>query len=196
MIITQKCHANRVTFDFEPDTLSYTRSDSYGSHSFQLPYGSIGMDPRLTTERNGTLFNGAILLSLWGLAQAAFNLGHGDLLGLIFIFPGALCFLLHAMTKTTITSLSSDAGEIALLHDSQFDRIMSEIRERRKKQLLDWYGNINFANDPEEEIRKFHWLHSQQLISADQLQKIINTIRNADNSGLLEEYDESPPPQQ
>lgn len=196
MIITQKSHANRVTFDFEPDTLTYTRSDSYGSHSFQLPYGSIGMDPRLTTERNGTLFNGAILLSLWGFAQAAFNLGHGDLLGLIFIFPGALCFLLHAMAKTTITSLNSDAGEIALLHDSQFDRIMSEIRERRKKQLLDWYGNINFANDPEEEIRKFHWLHSQQLISADQLQKIINTIRNADNSGLLEEYDESPPPQQ
>ena len=196
MIITQKCHANRVTFNFEPDTLTYTRSDSYGSHSFQLPYGSIGMDPRLTTERNGTLFNGAILLSLWGLAQAAFNLGHGDPLGLIFIFPGALCFLLHTMAKTTITSLSSDAGEIALLHDSQFDRIMSEIRERRKKQLLDWYGNINFANDPEEEIRKFHWLHSQQLISADQLQKIINTIRNADNSGLLEEYDESPPPQQ
>jgi hypothetical protein len=73
---------------------------------------------------------------------------------------------------------------------------MSEIRARRKKQLLDWYGNINFANDPEEEIRKFHWLHSQQLISADQLQKIINTIRNADNSGLLEEYDDSPPPQQ
>lgn len=193
MMITQRRYSTSFTFDFEPDTLTYTRSDPYGSHSFQLPYGSIGMDPRLTTERNGTLFNGAILLSAWGLGQTAYALAHGDFFGFIFLVPGALCFLLHAMTKSTITSLDSDAGEIALLHDTKFDRIMMEIRERRKKQLLDWYGNINFANDPEEEIKKFHWLHSQRLISADQLQKIIAAIRNADNPGV-DEYDEPTPP--
>ena len=195
MIITQRRNFNTFTFDFGSEALTYTRSDSYGSHSSELPYGSIGMDPRLITERNGTLFNGAILLSAWGLAQAAHSLAHGDWFGLIFLFPGVACFLIHALTKTTITSLGSDDGEIALLHDGNHDRIMAEIRERRKKQLLDWYGNINFANDPEEEIRKFHWLHSQNLISADQLQKIIAAIRNAD-TGDQDRYEEYLPPQQ
>jgi hypothetical protein len=72
---------------------------------------------------------------------------------------------------------------------------MEEIRERRKKQLLEWYGNINFANDPEEEIRKFHWLHSQHLISAGQLEQIITTIRNADPEGFETAEDPVPPQQ-
>ncbi|MGE4440853.1 MAG: hypothetical protein AB7D27_05105 [Desulfomicrobium sp.] len=195
MIITQRSYSTTITFDFEQEALTYTRADAYGSHSFQLPYGSIGMDPRLTTERNGGLFNGAILLSAWGMAQAVYTMARGDMLGAIFLLPGAACFLLHAALKTRITSLSSDDGEIALLHDRNCDRIMTEIRERRKKQLLEWYGNINFANDPEEEIRKFHWLHSQHLISAGQLQQIITTIRNADPEGY-EGVEEPFPPQQ
>lgn len=195
MIITQRRNFNTFTFDFGSEALTYTRSDSYGSHSSELPYGSIGMDPRLITEQNGTLFNGAILLSAWGLAQTAHAMLHGDMTGLIFLFPGAACFLVHALTRTTITSLGSDAGEIALLMDEKHDTIMSEIRERRKKQLLDWYGNINFSNDPEEEIQKFEWLHSQHLISSAQLQRAISAIRNADGT-VPEEYDEPIPPRQ
>jgi hypothetical protein len=195
MLITQQRFSHTISFEFEPETLTYTRSDANGSHSFQLPYGSIGMDPHQTTERNGTLFNGGILLSAWGLAQAAYALAHGDLLGVIFLVPGLACLLFHALAKIELTSLSSDAGEIALLHDKNYDRIMEEIRERRKKQLLDWYGNINFANDPEEEIRKFHWLHSQHLISEGQLEQIVTTIRNADPEGSEIVEDPFPPRQ-
>ena len=195
MIITQRSFSTVITFAFERDALTYTRSDSYGAHSFQLPYGSIGMDPRTTSERNGALFTGSILLSAWGLAQAAYTTIRGDLLGTVFLLPGALCFLLHAALKTHITSLSSDEGEIAILHDKNFDTIMKEIRERRKTQLLDWYGNINFANDPEDEIEKFEWLHSQRLITTDQLQRIVTTIRNAD-TGEQDRFEDPLPPHQ
>ena len=195
MIITQRSYSTTITFDFGQDALTYTRADAYGSHSFQLPYGSIGMDPRVTTERNGALFNGAILLSAWGMAQGVYTMARGDMLGAIFFLPGAACFLLHAALRTRITSLSSDEGEIALLHDRDFDRIMTEIRERRKTQLLDWYGNRDFSNDPEEEIQKFEWLHSQRLITSDQLQRIVTTIRNAD-TGDQDRYEETLPPHQ
>lgn len=195
MNITQRSYSTTITFDFEQDALTYTRVDAYGSHSFQLPYGSIGMDPRMTSERNGTLFSGAILLSAWGMAQAAYTMIRGDLLGAIFMLPGGLCFLLHAALKTNITSLNSDEGEIAIMHDGNFERIMSEIRERRKKQLLDWYGNIDFGNDPEEEIQKFEWLHSQRIITSDQLQRIVNTIRNAD-TGDQDRFEDPAPPHQ
>ena len=104
MIITQRSYSTTITFDFEQDALTYSRADAYGSHSIQLPYGSIGMDPRVTTERNGTLFNGAILLTAWGMAQAAYTMARGDMLGAIFLLPGAACFLLHAALKTSITS--------------------------------------------------------------------------------------------
>lgn len=195
MLITQQRFSHTFSFEFEPQALTYTRSDAYGSHSFELPYGSIGMDPRQTTERNGALFSGGILLSAWGLAQAGYTLAHGDLFGVIFLVPGLACLLFHALAKIELTSLSSDAGEIALLHDKNFERIMGEIRERRKKQLLDWYGNINFANDPEEEIRKFHWLHSQHLISQGQLEQIVTAIRNADPEGM-DSVEEPFPPRQ
>ncbi|GAB6113733.1 hypothetical protein [Desulfomicrobium salsuginis] len=195
MNITQRSYSTTITFDFEQDALTYTRADAYGSHSFQLPYGSIGMDPRMTSERNGTLFSGAILLAAWGMAQAAYTMIRGDLLGAIFMLPGGLCFLLHAALKTNITSLNSDEGEIAIMHDGNFERIMSEIRERRKKQLLDWYGNIDFGNDPEEEIQKFEWLHSQRIITSDQLQRIVNTIRNAD-TGDQDRFEDPAPPHQ
>jgi hypothetical protein len=138
------------------------------------------MDPRVVTERNGGLFTGAVLLLAWGLAQTAHALLHNDLTGLVFLVPGPLCLLVHAASRSTITYLTSDDGEIAIFHDKHHDLIMTEIRERRKKQLLDWYGNINFANDPEDEIRKFHWLHTQNLINAEQLQRIVTTIRDAD----------------
>lgn len=195
MIITQRNYSHSITFDFQPEALTYARSDSYGSHSFQLPYGSINMDPRFTTERNGSLFTGSILLSAWGLAQAGHALLHGDASGLIFLVPGAACFLIHAVTRTTITSLGSDSGEIAIMHDRKYELVMTEIRERRKKQLLEWYGNINFANDPEEEIQKFEWLHSQHLISSDQLQRAISAIRSADGP-TPEEYEGPVPPRQ
>ena len=195
MIITQRSYSTTLTFEFAQDALTYTRADAYGSHSFNLPYGSIGMDPRTTTERNGALFTGAIILLAWGMGQAAYTMIRGDLLGAIFLLPGAACLLLHAAMKTGITSLSSDEGEIALLHDKHFDRIMTEIRERRKAQLLDWYGNINFANDPEDEIQKFEWLHSQRLITSEQLRRIVNTIRNADTAEL-DRFEEHLPPHQ
>lgn len=195
MIITQRSYSTTITFGFDQDALTYTRTDVYGSHSVQLPYGSIGMDPRTTTERNGGLFTGAIILLAWGMAQAAYTMIRGDLLGAIFLLPGAACFLLHAAMKTSITSLSSDEGEIALLHDKHFDRIMTEIRERRKAQLLDWYGNINFANDPEDEIQKFEWLYSQRLITSEQFQRIVTTIRNADTADL-DRFEEHLPPHQ
>ncbi len=180
MNITQRNRGGRATFRFDSDKLTHTRSDSHGAHCVQLPYGSIGMDPRVVTERNGGLFTGAVLLLAWGLAQTAHALLHNDLTGLVFLVPGPLCLLVHAASRSTITYLTSDDGEIAIFHDKHHDLIMTEIRERRKKQLLDWYGNINFANDPEDEIRKFHWLHTQNLINAEQLQRIVTTIRDAD----------------
>lgn len=180
MDFTQRSRTDRATFHFDQDKLIHTRSDSHGAHRVSLPYGSIGMDPRVVTERNGTLFTGAILLLVWGCAQTIHAAWHGDWSGLLFLAPGPFCLLLHALSGFTVTYLGSDDGEIAIFHDKNHDLIMAEIRERRKRQLLDWYGNINFANDPEDEIRKFHWLHSQDLINADQLQRIVTTIRNAD----------------
>lgn len=195
MNFTQHSHTGRTSFHFDPDKLTHTRSDSHGSHSVSLSYGSIGMDPRMATERNGALFTGAVLLLVWGCAQAFHTAWNGDWSGLIFLAPGPFCLLLHAINTTTVTYLDSEDGDIAIFHDKNHDLIMAEILERRKRQLLEWYGSIDFTNDPEEEIRKFHWLHSQDLINADQLQRIVTTIRNADTHDQ-DGFDDHLPPRQ
>lgn len=195
MLVSQKKFTQSTTFKFGSEALTYSRHDAYGSHSFEIPYGSISMDPRYTTEKHGALFYGGVVLALWGAAQALYCVLDGNTTGFIFLLPGALCLILHRAASIKITSLHSDAGEIALLQDKHHDLVMTEIRERRKKQLLDWYGNINFANDPEDEIRKFHWLHSQNLISEDQLQRLVTAIRNADTQDQ-DGFDEPTPPRQ
>lgn len=195
MIITQRSYSQTTTFQFDDDTLTHSRSDCQGSHALTLPYGSIGMEPRIISERNGTLFSGGLLLILWGTALCAYHLLQGDILGLLFLFPGLSALALHGFMKTTITLLNSDAGEIAIFHGKHFDSIMQEIRARRKGQLLEWYGKINFANDPEDEIRKFTWLHTQDLIDDKQLESIITTIRESDSSLLEEPEDPSAPRQ-
>lgn len=195
MNILQRLTATRTTFTFDTDSLTHARSDMHGAHTFTLPYGSIGMDPRDSVERNHILFTGGILLLLWGLAEALRSLLQGDLLGLLMLLPGAIACVLHYTTAFTATYLTSDAGDIAILHDGQQDRILNEIKERRSRQLLDWYGNINFANDPEDEIRKFHWLHSQNLISDDKLKHIIEAIE-ANEGVSSDEFDEPSIPHQ
>jgi len=60
MHITQRRFTNVVCFEFELDTLKYSRSDAYGMHSLQIPYGSISMDPRVSVERSSALFHGAL----------------------------------------------------------------------------------------------------------------------------------------
>ena len=70
--------------------------------------------------------------------------------------------------------------------------------EQKQREIASKGGSAsggNFANDPEDEIRKFHWLHSQHLISADQLQRIITTIRDADTHDQ-DSFDEPSPPRQ
>lgn len=182
MNIIQRRTSTKATFTFNGDNLTHSRSDIHGAHTFTLPYGSIGMDPRDSVERNDVLFTGGILLLLWGLAETLRSLLHGDLSGLLMLLPGAIACVLHRATAFTATYLTSDGGDIAILHDGQQDKILNEIKDRRSHQLLDWYGNINFANDPEDEIRKFHWLHSQNLISDDKLKSIIEAIEAHDGA--------------
>jgi hypothetical protein len=134
-------------------------------------------------------------LFFWGIAQAAYTLLHADVYGLLFLLPAPACLAAHALIRASVVYLPSDSGELSLLHDKQYDTLMQEIRTRRKKQLLDWYGKIDFRNDPEEEIRKFHWLHAENLISEDQLLRTIAVIRDAENSEN-EEYGEPTPPRQ
>lgn len=195
MDITQRRITTTTTFRFDAETLTHSRTDLQGAHSTELPYGSIGMDPHTNVERNDILFCGGLLLLLWGLSQALHGLLHDDVLALVFLFPGLAGLILYRLTSITVTYLDSDDGEIAVLHDGQQDRVIEEIARRRKNQLLDWYGTINFANDPDDEIRKFHWLHSQQLISDDRLERIIEAIRTAEAS-RQDDFEEPGLPQQ
>lgn len=164
---------------FTTDTLTCTKKDIFGSHTLTLPYGSISTTRRIVSEQNGMLWVGGILSLLWGIAESLRALLQADMTGVLYCLPGLAAMILHHIAKTTVTYLNSDAGEIALLHDKNHEIILEEILIRRRKQLLDRYGNINFANDPTDEIRKFTWLHTENLIDATQLHEIIETIRNA-----------------
>ena len=195
MRIVQKSPLLSTSFVFEAENLICVRKDWHGVQRLEVPYGSIRMEPGSGLEQNAALFACAVALFFWGLVQAAHALLHADPYGPLFLLAAPACLAAHALIRAEVVYLPSDAGEISLLRNGRYDTLMEEINKRRKKQLLEWYGDIDFGNDPEEEIRKFHWLHSEHLISEDQLRRTIAIIRDAETVDG-EEYSDPTPPHQ
>lgn len=164
MDTTQRKALTVTHFHFSSETLKYTRHDIQGVHGFRVAYANIIMAPRIATERNAALLTGAVLLGAWGLVAAVHALALGDTLGIMYLIPGPLCALLYVWSSVTSTWLGTEEGDVGIIHGPQHDQIFTEIRDRRKKQLLDWYGTVDFANDPEDEIKKFSWLYYQHII--------------------------------
>jgi hypothetical protein len=128
-------------------------------------------------EQNAWLRNAGILCLIIGVVNAGIFLLEADhLKTLVWLISGVICLAIHWTSKTEFTVLSCDAGEILIIKDNKHDQILEEIRRRRKNLIMGLYENINFENNPEDEVAKFLWLKDQGYISEKKLRSIIEQI--------------------
>ncbi len=179
MEIEQKHGFNRTQFVFDRDHLSYTRKHSGGSLSFDLNYVDIPMENGDIEERSPWFcYAGIVLMIIWFCHTMA---------GFITPFPSSgplwpwllsaiACLGIYRYTATHFTVFETDKGTLYLIFNHQHETVMDEITSRRKSQLLSWYGEIDYTNDPNEEIQKFHWLKEQGVIGDKEFESICTRI--------------------
>ena len=65
-----------------------------------------------------------------------------------------------------------------MVKNKQHDNLISEISSRRKGQLLSWYGELDYSNDPNAELEKFKWLMSEGAIGEVEYMRIAGKLKN------------------
>lgn len=182
MQITQKKMSNRHTFSFNDDSLNFAYSDKSGSGDVDIPYAHFPQKSFIKIDQNEWLRNVGILWVIIGVLQfgTALYAGHFAVATMFWLTLGAICLAWAHYSKVKYTVYQAEKGSIYVIQDrNTHDQIISEIRSRRKKQLLDWYGEIDTENAPENEIEKYKWLCEQEVLSKQEAEQKISQVQLA-----------------
>lgn len=189
----QRRFFNQTSFDFGEDKLKYMVKRNSAKKVTSFRYADINMkDLFELEERNDWYRNAGVFWIILGSLQMFYRFQSEQTFKLSFwVLVGFIFVGIYSVIKTSYTIFeASNDSNILVIQNKAHDTIIKELRERRKKQLLAMYGEINFYNNEEDEIRKFEWLLEHEAISekefADIKNKIIITYQtgNRDNNRI------------
>lgn len=175
------------TFSFGDEKLNFAFKDKTGSADFDVYYADIPFKTSITIERNEWLRNVGVIWIVLGLIQtfAAIYTQKFSLDSAFWLYIGIFCLIGFYFTKTIYTVFRTDKGNIFVIQGKKHDAILQEIVDRRRKQFLAWYGEINLNNEIENEVNKFKWLQSLNIISEKEAESKIAQIHLSSNQELL-----------
>lgn len=182
MKIEQRKLSNRHTFTFETDRLNFAYRDKSGAGDIDIPYADFPLKSSTRIDQNFWLRNVGYIWCAVGAIQIALALfTDRPLIGAGFwLLLGVGCLLWAHFTKVTYSVFSTDRGSVWVIQDpNNHDRVIDEIRSRRRAQLLAWYGDINLENGLDKEIGKFRWLEEQQALTTEEAEQRIAQVRAA-----------------
>ena len=182
MEIEQKRLSNRHTFTFNSDNLNFAYRDKSGSGDVDIPYAEFPLKSSTRIDQNLWLRNIGYLWCALGTIQVGYAITtQKSLSGTGFwLLVGLGCLLWAHFTKVSYSVFSTDKGSVWIIQDAKtHDRIVKEMRSRRKNQLLAWYGDINLENGLEKEVGKFRWLAAQQALTTEEAEQRIGQIEAA-----------------
>ena len=181
MEIKQKRLSNNHTFTFEDEHVNFAFKDKTGSDDFDFNYADFPDKSSISIEQNEWLRNVGFLWCLLGVYRiGSYIYNEQPLTGTGFwLMLGIICLVWFACTKVKYSVFKTERGNVYVIQDGKHEQIVSEIKSRKKKQLLDWYGDINLDNDKENEIEKFKWLAKQKVISEAEAEEKIAQVEFA-----------------
>lgn len=175
MEFVQKKKANKHTFTLHDDYFNFAYEDKSGSGDTDMNYADFPQKSSVQIEQNEWLRNVGYLWMALGVFQIAYAIySEASLSGKGFwILVGLVCVVWAHFSKVKYTVFRAEQGNIFVTQDKKHDQIISEINQRRKSQLLKWYGEVNPENELENEIQKFKWLVEQEIISKEESEQKI-----------------------
>lgn len=181
MEIVQKKLSNKHTFTFDEASFNFAFEDKTGSDNVDMAYAHFPQKSSVSIEQNHWLRNVGILWCIIGVLQLVLSFSaEGPLTVKTFwLMLGILCLIWFRYSKVVYSVFKGEAGNVFVIQNPEHDRIIDEINTRRKTQLLDWYGEINLENDPENEIDKFKWLSTEKVLTQEEAQQKISEVEYA-----------------
>jgi len=175
--IKQSRNSNRIRYQFGEDELNYSLEDSSGSRSFSVQYMEVSRDRQTLEERNQWLRNVALLWMLLGAGITAGSyFGEGPAKLSFWLWLGVFCYAVYWGRRTKFTILPSEKGNLLVIDNDDGPRLIQEIESRRAAQLLREYDFLDADETPQQQHKRFKWLHSEGALSDEELQKRVAMI--------------------
>ncbi|HOI51947.1 MAG TPA: hypothetical protein PLN02_06180 [Azonexus sp.] len=174
MKIEQKKLSNHHGFTFEADRLNFAYRDKTGSGDIDVPYAEFPCKSSTLIESNQWLRNVGYLWCALGVLQIVYHLYAGERPSGFWLLLGLGCLLWVRMTKVVYTCYRTQYGNVLVIQDGNaHDRIIEEILDRRRRQLLAMYGEVNPENSLEQEVGRIRWLEELQVFSREEAERRI-----------------------
>jgi len=191
--IVQKKGSNKHTFTFKDESFNFHFKDKSGSDDVDLSYASFPSKSSVRIEQNEWLRNVGFLWCCLGVFQLGYAIylsaptsGKGFWLGI-----GLLCLLYSYFSKVKYSVYKAEYGNVFVIQDKKHDEIINELNKRKKKQLLDWYAEINLENELDDEIGKFNWLCAQDVMTREEADtkiaevELVHKSKSEEPAGML-----------
>ena len=186
MQIVQKKRSNKHTFTFKDDLFNFAYEDKNGSGDVDIDYVDFPQKFSIRIEQNEWLRNVGYLWCAIGALQFGYAVYSAAPLSgkgfWLFLGLGSLAWAHFSKVKYSV--FQTDHGSVFVIQDKRHDEIISELNARRRKQLLQGYGEINFSNDPQKEINKFRWLSEQNALSREEAEIKIAQVELAHKASV------------
>ena len=178
MKIKQNKRSTEIVFTFNDESFNYAYEDKSGSEDLDINYASLPKKSAIQIEENEWLRSVGYLWCALGIFTICYALFAGNPLkgtGFWFLI-GLACVIWVRVTKIKYTVLRTPQGNVFIIQNKNHDEIINTLTARKIEQLLDWHGEINMNNDPDEEKNKFQWLVSQHVLTQEQADEKIALI--------------------
>ena len=180
MEIKQRAGWLYTHFEFGEEVLHYTHRTMTLTRGRAISYACIELEERSTLVRqNLWFFVAGVALAFGGLIVA---LVDGGLSAQILTWTGALASL-WGLRKTRYVLIDVERNEpIYILADSQFEKVLTELTERRRELWHRLYADYDPMADPRDELKKFEWLLERKVISPEDFEWVRSEIEMSQRS--------------
>ena len=136
----------KIEFNFEENELEYSMQDNSNNLNFEIAYGNFPKRSQTFFERNEWLRNVGFIWLILGISFTAMNFFQGSMRLSVWTWIGLICLAAYRYTWSDYTYFDTDEGRVLILKDNQSDKILEEIKTRRKKAFLDWFEKLEFES--------------------------------------------------
>lgn len=181
LVIRQKKFSTQHTFTLSESSFNFAYKEKLGSGDMDVMYADLPVKTSVRIDANLWLRNVGYIWVAVGSAMLTLGIIRGDYRGQAFwLLVGLVCLAFYKLSKVSYTVFSVSGGAILVIQDGKkHDQIVSELRQRRRQQLLALYGEVNFDNEPEREVAKFEWLAQNDVLSQAEADEKIRQVRAA-----------------
>ena len=174
------------TFIFGEESLNYIAADNTGERDVTIPYETLDLQNRKIILTKNSRHRNRLYILLFIVCGAFYggvsSSSHSPLNALLVMLPafvvGMVLIFLRTGRDVKQTLYKSGQEQIGIFHDEQYDEIQRQLKEHWRAKLRKMYAQINSSKPIEQEIAKFEWLKTHDVISEQEFSDAVSTLRS------------------